>query len=808
MPRDSKQDRRMAKINIARWTAVALFVVVTAGCGGGGGGGGGDDGGGRTSTSSYTISLTTPTLNFSGAELETIAPQAVGTTFNGAGVIVGTLPGQTLPSWLVLDAYNQSSPTQISFPIRVVTANVAPGTYSTTLRFVTGDANGNSLAFVDLAVTLTLREGFKVTLAPGTLLEFSGVESGATAVTPQAGYTAQVRGENISWSVGPTPTWLRVTPSSGTAAGVVTITAVTAGLPAGQQVGSIGFHDSSSNRSWTLSAHLQIGYPALSITPTDTNYSVDNSTDATGTQGSFVISDTAQGQNATRYFNWTADFLYPNTVRTTPYPLIASPTSGSTFGTATSVSLNLDTHVLNGLPSGNYTLPVRINMSPPPPTCCAETTFVNAEVTVRLPRLGTAVPYQIPANAASTIRLIGEDLRDEDLPRLLLDGQPLPPSYTATRLSSQEIELAMPGQSAGQHTITFSNTLGLPRSAVELLVYTPTSVEPTGADLPGTGKRVQLVYDDVRARLYAVDLDVELERYEWNGTSWSDLGALPAPGIRAAAKLRDGRRLAISSSAGMSTLNLNSPNALTLLTDATFLTCGGGSYPLNELAIGEAGSVFMTVWGNSCSPYGHIMEYDLLNDSHDDPRGATYYGASMLFYPGALVAASGDGRYVAMSAIGHSGMDYALLDLRTRTYVVPKTELMAGRQMQLDTAGTKVLLHAFPDTVIRDRAGMIQGKLPANQGARISPDGTRALIHVHGANGTGFLQLYDISVAVGQAATFPTVGAPIPVPFDMGTLDIHSVPNSYVSNFGLEWSADSEIAFVSGSTRIVAIRLP
>jgi hypothetical protein len=35
-----------------------------------------------------------------------------------------------------------------------------------------------------------------------------------------------------------------------------------------------------------------------------------------------------------------------------------------------------------------------------------------------------------------------------------------------------------------------------------------------------------------------------------------------------------------------------------------------------------------------------------------------------------------------------------------------------------------------------------------------------------------------------------------------------AVFNSYISNFGLEWSADSEIAFVSGETRIVAIRLP
>jgi hypothetical protein len=792
----------MLKNTIARGIVLALLVVMTAGCGGGGGGGGG-----TPATPTYTISLTTTALTFSGPELTTIPPQAVGVTFSGAGVVVGTPPGQTPPTWLVLEAHSQSSSTQVSFPIRVVTAGLAPGTYSTTLRFVTGDANGNNAVFADLPLTLTVREGFRVTQVgaiPGALsIGFNGVVSGATVVTPLTGHALDVRGEGIAWSVQPgAPAWIRVTPSSGSGPGTATVTAVTAGLGAGPHTGNIVFRDANSNRDVTVAVILNMSYPLPSIMPNDTTYSIDNATDASGTQGSFVVTDTAQGQSGTTFFNWTVDLQPFSTIRTTPIPLTASPTSGTTFGSATTVALNVDTQILNGLPSGTYTLPVAVESQPG-----GYSTTINAALTVRMPRLGTAVPYQIPANAAATIRLIGDDLLGEDLPRLLLDGQPLPQSYGATRLSAQEIELAVPAQSAGQHTITLSNTLGLPRSVVEFLVYTPPA-DPAGADLPGAGKRVQLVYDDARARLYAVDLGLngpsegELERYEWNGTSWADLGPLAAPGIRSAVKLRDGRRLAISSTAGVSTLDLNTPSAFVSLTDADFLTCGFGSP--NELAVGEYGNLFMTVWGNPCTPYGHVMEYDLLNHSHDDPHEATYYGGPSLFYPGGLVAASGDGRYLAMAAIGHSGMDYALLDLRTRTYVVPKTQQMAGRRMQLDTAGTKVLLE---NTVIRDRAGAIQGNLPANAAARISPDGTRALIHVHGANGTGFLQLYDVANAVGELATYPTVGMPIPVPFNMGTPDT-GLPNSHISSFALEWSADSEIAFVSGETRIVAIRLP
>jgi len=784
----------MAKITIARWVALAAIIVLTAGCGGGGGGGG-------TSTPSYTISLTTPALNFSGAELTTIAPQAVGATFSGAGVVVGTLPGQTQPTWLVLEAYNQSSPTQVSFPIRVVTAGLTPGTYSTTLRFVTGDANGNNAVFTDLAVTLTLREGFKVTFGNSLSLAYNAVVSGATVVTPQAGHAVEVRGEGISWSVQPgAPAWVRVTPSSGTTAATVTVSAVTAGLAAGSHNGNLVFRDATSNREVTIPLVLNVSYPTTSITPTDTTYSIDNTTDVSGTQGSFVVTDTGQGQNSATFFNWTVDFLFPSTIRTTPYPLIASPTSGSTFGPATTVALSLDTNVLNGLPTGTYTLPVRINYSP---STFPGYTLLNAELSVRIPRLGTAVPYQIPANAATTIRLVGDDLRDEDLPRLRLDGQPLSPSYMATRLNAQEIELAVPAQTAGQHTITFSNTLGLTRSAAEFLVFTPPS-DPSGADLPGTGQRVQLFYDDARARLYAVDVEEdEIERYYWNGTTWSDLGPLAAPGVRAATKLRDGRRLAVSAPNGISTLDLNTPTSLTLLTNGAFLTCGFGAP--NQLAAGEFGSVFMTVWGNACTPYGDVVEFDLLNNSHDNPfgAGAAYINQPGLSYYGALLAASGDGRYLAISQIGHSGMEYALLDLRTRTYATPRTSQAAGQRMQLDNAGTKVLL---ANALIRDRAGTIQGRLPPNVGARISPDGNRVLTHMHGANGTGTLQLYDTTLAVGESATYPTVGAPIPVPFNMGTPD--AGPYGHLTSFALEWSADSEIAFVSGSTRIVAIRLP
>jgi hypothetical protein len=410
----------------------------------------------------------------------------------------------------------------------------------------------------------------------------------------------------------------------------------------------------------------------------------------------------------------------------------------------------------------------------------------------------------VPANAATTIRLIGDDLRAEDLPRLRLDGALLPPSYVATLVSSQEIQLAVPAQAAGQHAITFSNTLGLPRSAAEFLVFTPPS-EPIGADLPGTGNRVELVYDNARARLYAVDIsEGELERYEWNGTAWQDLGALSVAGIRAATLLRDGRRLAISAPTGVSTLDLTTASGLTLLTDGAFLRCGFG-VP-NELAVSEFGSVFMTVWGNSCTPYGDVVEYDLLNNSHDTPFGAggAYINQPSWSYYGALLASSGDGRYLAISQIGDSGQNYGLFDVRTRTYATPKTSGAAGRRMQLDNAGTKVLLNYG---VIRNRAGAIQGLLPTNQGARISPDGNRVLIHVHGANGTGFLQLYDVSLPVGDSAIYPAVGAPIPVPYNMGTPDTN-IPNSYVTSFGLEWSDDSGLAFVSGSTRIVVVRLP
>lgn len=81
-----------------------------------------------------------------------------------------------------------------------------------------------------------------------------------------------------------------------------------------------------------------------------------------------------------------------------------------------------------------------------------------------------------------------------------------------------------------------------------------------------------------------------------------------------------------------------------------------------------------------------------------------------------------------------------------------------------------------------------------------------------GSTGTsgGHYGLFDLNTRtfiVGSGNTYPQIGADIPVPQDMGTPD-SSLNYGNVTSFGMTLSADEDLLFVAGSTRIVAIDLP
>ena len=296
---------------LLRTWSVVLFATILCACGGGGDGGGGNNGGSSGGSNRYNISLNTQTLNFDVSQSSTAPAQNVAVTFSGAGVAVVTRPGESLPSWLTVDPATTVSTTQVNVPVRVRTdaAGLTPGSYSFTLRFATGDANGGSVAYSDLLVNFTLREGFSLSQSGVT---FTSVPSPLNLATPQAGYSVNVRGYNANWSVQSVPAWIHVTPASGNAAGPVQITVDSAGMTSSPQSVMLTFHDSTSNSDARIVVALNIfpsaptvnGQTVPMTTAMNLSFNVDANT-ATGSQSATVsIFDNAQG--TANSFNWTA----------------------------------------------------------------------------------------------------------------------------------------------------------------------------------------------------------------------------------------------------------------------------------------------------------------------------------------------------------------------------------------------------------------------------------------------------------------------------------------------------------------------
>lgn len=806
---------------------VVLFAAVLCACGGGDSGSGGNGGPSSGGSNRYSISLGTQTLNFDVSQSSASPTQNVAVTFSGAGVVVATRPGESMPNWLAVDPATVTSTTQVTVPVRARTdaPGLVPGSYSFTLRFVTGDANGNNAAYTDLVVNFIVREGFSISQGGVT---FTAVQSSANLATPQAGFTVNLRGYNAMWAVQSVPAWIHVTPSSGTAAGPVQISVDSAGMTSSPQSAMLTFHDSTSNSDARIAVALNVvasaptvGGQALPLlNALGYSFNVDAST-ATGSQSTTVpIFDNALGTNPGTVFNWTGRLATSQFGRTTPSLIVLSPASGSTL-TSSNLQLSVREQMLRGLPSGTYSQRVDLDFSRS--TAPTFTDAIGTTTVIRLPRLGSAEPYLIPSGTPATLHLIGEDLRSEDLPRLRLDGAALPGTYTVTLVSAQELTLSVPALAAGHHVLSFANAMNLPRSAAEFTVYSPLAA-PGAGNLPGSGNRAMLIYEPAFRTLFAADeAEQEVERYQWNGTQWINLGAVAVPGVRRIARMRDGQNIVVTGRDGYYKLPLDvSSSTLTLIQDTSFLNCSSAGIPGSAVAT-EAGSLFLTVFQNPCSPYGSVLEYDLLSGTYDNPTQNGLAGASYANMPSWSTDAysagvSGDGRYVALGYFwprNTAGSTYYhLFDLRTRQPLAPVANgAGSAARVSVDYAGTRVLIG---NQRVVDRSGAILGLLPFTgfqplcAASALSRDGSRVLCYVHGAAGTGYFRMLDVSASVGATNVFPQAGSDIPVPEDMGTPDSRYYESNAqgITSFGLEWSADGHLAFLGGSTRVVVKSIP
>jgi len=181
---------------------------------------------------------------------------------NAAGLFTFATPGGTTTT-----GTGAGAPIAVSYSAAVANA-ITPGTYNGSLTVtVGGTTNPGS---VTIPLNLTINAEPTLTTVPSGLTGVAfGVVLGGPAPAPQTMTVISV--QNIPFSVvqSSLPSWLTVSPTSGTAnVTSLTLTPSTAGLPVGTFAGQVVLSSPSSSNSPSVPASLVIVNPSVIFQPT------------------------------------------------------------------------------------------------------------------------------------------------------------------------------------------------------------------------------------------------------------------------------------------------------------------------------------------------------------------------------------------------------------------------------------------------------------------------------------------------------------------------------------------------------------
>lgn len=346
-------------MTVVRTILVVFFLAFVSGCSSGGGSGSGNG---------TSISLDRRSLTFNGVEGPAApASQIVVARFQGDGVIVGYPVGVEEPTWLLVEI---SSNTSSSANIMVQpTEYMSAGTYTTTLRFVTGKEDGSQIQYADLPVTYTVSKGAEVTTT-GDLI-FNALGTAPDAVSPSDGYDITLSGASAQWTINTDADWLNLSTTSAQGDATVAVTATPIGGLNGFVTGTITVRDVVSNAE----SYLYVTMNGTEVQPVvDTSLPVTSvlpDSPDTSVSLPLQISDSLDGVSTADAFNWQlssqddADWLS------------FSAPSGSTAAGSPSAEVILDKTVLLAKGTGIYQSTIDVTLTN------AYGTTVSSEIPVR-----------------------------------------------------------------------------------------------------------------------------------------------------------------------------------------------------------------------------------------------------------------------------------------------------------------------------------------------------------------------------------------------------------------------------------------
>lgn len=341
-----------------RLVLLSIVTLSIAACGGGGGGGGNGGGGGGNSGS--TLSVSVGSINIAANRGDALPSAQVFTvSWTGsrvAGFVIGVPPGETTPPWLNITTSGSTSPVTVT--AGVATTDLDAGTYSVTLRIVTGDANANPIRTVDVPLTYTVTDDFRVST---NSLQANRV-LGDTRQFARPQFT--VSGANVDWSGTVDQPWVTLSPATGMAPQIVSVEIDSSGLPAGTNTATITIgNDDNPQQTIDVVLTVEVRPPEIILNRTSLDF---NGVNGTNLVSQTIFANLENGQPVT----WTASASDPWIVpeRTswtgqTQVPVLVDPSAATlasgTYAGEITISTTYGGFVLS------KTLPVGLTLTPP-----------------------------------------------------------------------------------------------------------------------------------------------------------------------------------------------------------------------------------------------------------------------------------------------------------------------------------------------------------------------------------------------------------------------------------------------------------
>jgi len=242
----------MERLKAAPCLAAAVMLsLVLSGCGGGGSSASFDP-----STASG-LSVSPGSVGFAAVHNGALPPpqslQIVISRQDAFYLEVGYPLSVTPPTWLTQNPTVSGVGANRTVTGGVITTNMAPGTYTTTLRIAIQDFNRSVLAYRDVPVSYTITTA-PLAASPTTLSFLQVIGSPAPG-----SQTVTVMGDIANWTTAADQSWIGVTPNSGPGGSAVSVSVDPSGLAPNIYTGTVTF--SSGGKTAAVAVSLSVALP-------------------------------------------------------------------------------------------------------------------------------------------------------------------------------------------------------------------------------------------------------------------------------------------------------------------------------------------------------------------------------------------------------------------------------------------------------------------------------------------------------------------------------------------------------------------